>query len=193
MFKDPDEVNRQQFAYMQNYINKMEASLHNDKELAAGKFMDYMDIDSYIDWWFVHELTENGEPGHPKSTYMYKDKSGKLFAGPAWDFDWGTFTPGAGYTIKHTLYYPKLFKNATFVARVKERWALLKPNFDKIPAFIESEAEAISNSEKMNHIMWPINQSVNGDENMTFVQAVQRLKAAYEEKLQWLDGAINKL
>ena len=193
MFKDPDEVNRQQFAYMQNYINKMEASLHNDKELAAGKFMDYMDIDSYIDWWFVHELTENGEPGHPKSTYMYKDMSGKLFAGPAWDFDWGTFTPGAGYTIKHTLYYPKLFKNATFVARVKERWALLKPNFNKIPAFIENEAKAISNSEKMNHIMWPINQSVNGDENMTFVQAVQRLKAAYEEKLQWLDGAINKL
>ena len=95
--------------------------------------------------------------------------------------------------IKHTLYYPKLFKNATFVARVKERWALLKPNFNKIPAFIENEAKAISNSEKMNHIMWPINQSVNGDENMTFVQAVQRLKAAYEEKLQWLDGAINKL
>ena len=193
MFKDPDEVNAQQFAYMQNYVNVMEASIYNDEELAAGKFMEYMDIDSYIDWWFVHELTENGEPGHPKSTYMYKEQSGKLFAGPAWDFDWGTFRIGTGFTIKHALYYPRLFQNVTFVSRVKERWALLKPKFEKISDFIESEGERIKQSEKMNHILWPITQSVNGDESMTFEKAIQRMKAAYEEKLQWLDGAINKM
>ena len=193
MFKDPDEVNEQQLAYMQNYINTLEASLYNDEELVAGSFMEYMDIDSYIDWWFVHELTKNGEPGHPKSTYMYKDKGGKLFAGPAWDFDWGTFRPGTGYTVKNALYYPRLFQNTTFVARVKERWALLKPNFDKISAFIESEAAIIAPSEKMNHIMWPITQAVNGDESMTFEEAVQRMKSAYEQKLQWLDEAINNM
>lgn len=193
MFKDPDEVNEQQFTYMQNYVNTLEASLYNDEELATGKFMEYMDIDSYIDWWFVHELAENGEPGHPKSTYMYKDKSDKLYAGPAWDFDWGTFRPGAGFTIKHTLYYPRLFQNATFVARVKERWSLLKPEFDKISSFIASEGERIKQSEKMNHIIWPITQVVNGDESMTFEESVQRMKAAYEEKLQWLDDAISKM
>lgn len=193
MFKDPDEVNEQQFAYMQNYVNAMEASIYNDEELAAGKFMEYMDIDSYIDWWFVHELAENGEPGWPKSTYMYKDKGDKLFAGPAWDFDWGTFRPGAGFTVKGALYYPRLFQNATFIARVKERWTLLKPEFDKISAFIESEAQRISQSEKMNHSMWPITQTVNGDENMTFEEAVQRMKSSYEEKLQWLDLAISKM
>ena len=47
MFKDPDEVNEQQLAYMQNYINTLEASLYNDEELVAGSFMEYMDIDSY--------------------------------------------------------------------------------------------------------------------------------------------------
>lgn len=193
MFKDPDEVNEQQFAYMQNYVNAMEASLYNDEELVAGKFMEYMDIDSSIDWWFVHELAENGEPGWPKSTYMYKDKGGKLFAGPAWDFDWGTFLPGAGFTVKGALYYPKLFQNTTFVARVKERWNLLKPEFDKISTFIETEAQRISQSEKMNHSMWPITQTVNGDEAMTFGEAVKRMKAAYEEKLRWLDEAINKM
>ena len=124
---------------------------------------------------------------------MYKDKGGKLFAGPAWDFDWGTFRPGTGYTVKHALYYPRLFQNTIFVARVKERWALLKPNFDKISAFIESEAAIIASSEKMNHIMWPITQAVNGDESMTFEDAVQRMKSAYEQKLQWLDEAINNM
>lgn len=190
MFKDPDEVNAAQFAYMQNYINNMEFSLYNPDALAAGKFMEYMDMDSFIDWWFVHELAKNAEPNHPKSTYMYKDKGGKLFAGPAWDFDWGTFRPGTGYTIKGTLYYPKLFQNAAFVARVKERWALLKPEFNKISAFIESEARKIAPSERMNHAMWPITQVVNEDEGLTFEAAVQRMKAAYEEKLAWLDKAI---
>ena len=193
MFKDPDEVNEQQFAYMQNYVNAMEASIYNDEELTAGKFMEYLDMDSFIDWWFVHELAENGEPGHPKSTYMYKEQSGKLFAGPAWDFDWGTFLPGASFVIKHALYYPRLFQNATFVARVKERWSLLKPEFDKISSFIASEGERIKQSEKMNHIMWPITKVVNGDESMTFEESVQRMKAAYEEKLQWLDDAISKM
>lgn len=193
MFKDPDEVNEQQIAYMQNYVNTMEASLYNDEELAAGKFMEYMDIDSYIDWWFVHELAKNGEPGHPKSTYMVKDKLGKLKAGPAWDFDWGTFTPGNYFVVKNALYYSRLFLNATFVARVKERWALLKPEFEKISAFIESEGERISHSEKMNHIMWPINGTTNGDESMTHEEAVQRMKSAYEAKLQWLNDAIGNL
>ena len=45
----------------------------------------------------------------------------------------------------------------------------------------------------MNHIMWPISSTTNGDESMTFKEAVQRMKAAYEEKLQWLDDAISKL
>lgn len=193
MFKDPDEIDSQQFSYMQNYIKTMENSLFDEKELAAGKFMEYMDIDSYIDWWFVHELAEVWEPNHPKSTYMFKDKNGKLKAGPVWDFDWGTFRPGANFMIKGALYYPRLFQNDTFVNRVKERWALLKPKFHNISVFIENESKKISQSEKMNHAMWPITQKVNGDENMTFWEAIQRMKAAYEEKLKWLDDAINKM
>lgn len=193
MFKDPDEVNDSQYSYMQDYIHTLEASLNNDEELAAGKFMEYMDINSFIDWWFVHELTDNSEPNHPKSTYMYKDQGGKLFAGPVWDFDWGTFCTESGYSIKNTLYYPRLFKNKTFVARVKERWTLFKPEFEKIPTFIESEAKRITPSEKMNHSMWPITRVVNGDESLTFDDAVQRMKSIYEQKVKWLDEAIKKM
>jgi hypothetical protein len=192
MFKDPDEVNAEQFAYMQDYVNRMEATLYDDEQLQAGKFTEFLDMDSFIDWWLVHELAQNGEPGHPKSTYMYKDKNGKLFAGPAWDFDWGTYRmeTANGYRLKSSVYYPQLFKNAAFVARVKERWAMLKPAFDKIPAFIESEARRIASSEKMNHKLWPITMVENKDEHLSFEEAVQRMRSAYETKLAWLDGAI---
>lgn len=194
MFKDPDEVNNAQFNYMRNFIYDLESSLYDSELLAADKFMDYIDINSFIDWWFVHELTKNAEPKHPKSTYMHKDKGGKLCAGPVWDFDWETFVPGTGYTIQNTLYYPQLFQNATFVARVKERWQQLKPEFNKISAFIDSEAERIANSESINHSLWPITTSnVNGDESMSYSDAVKRMKSAYEEKLNWLDKAIRNM
>ena len=193
MFKDPDEVNEQQFAYMQNFINEMEASLYDDGKFAQRDYLNYMDIDSYIDWWFVHELARNWEPNHPKSTYMYKDKGGKLHAGPVWDFDWETFTPNNWFVVKDALYYQRLFQDAAFVERVKERWTILKPKFEQIDAFIESEAERIAPSEKMNHTMWPINQTVNRDESMTFVDAVSRMKKAYNDKLSWLDAEINKM
>lgn len=193
MFKDPDEVNDAQFAYMQNYINNLEEALHNDEKFAQREYLNYMDIDSYIDWWFVHELARNWEPNHPKSTYMYKDKGGKLHAGPVWDFDWETFTPANWFVAKDALYYQRLFQDAEFVERVKERWEILKPKFEQISTFIESEAERIAPSEKMNHSMWPINQTVNHDESMTFDDAVARMLKAYKERLAWLDGEINRM
>ena len=69
----------------------------------------------------------------------------------------------------------------------------IRPDFAKIPAFIESEAKRITPSEKMNHVMWPITSTVNGDESMSFQEAVQRMKSIYEQKVKWLDDAIMKM
>ena len=126
---------------------------------------------------------------------MYKDKGGKLCAGPMWDYDWGTFTPSTSntYCMKRYLYYPQLFSDAEFVIAVKERWPVAKMNFDKVVEFIDSEAEKIRNSEKMNTALWPISSRVNGDETMTFDEAVARLKKAYLDKLEWLDQQINNM
>ena len=70
---------------------------------------------------------------------------------------------------------------------------MLKPEFEKIPTFIESEAKRIAPSEKMNHSMWPITKVVNDDESLTFDDAVQRMKSIYEQKVKWLDEAIKKM
>jgi hypothetical protein len=39
--------------------------------------------------------------------------------------------------------------------------------------------------------MWPISSTVNGDEKMSWDEAVDRLKNAYQAKLNWLDTQIN--
>lgn len=191
-FKDPDEVNEQQFLYVQNYVHELEDALTDPDRFAAREFTEYMELESFVDYWFVYELAMNWEPNHPKSAYMNKDMNGKLKAGPVWDFDYGTFKPFATryYMINNALYYKQLFQDALFKSLVKERWNKLKAGFESISQFIDVTAAQLVESDNINIAMWPISSTVNGDEKMTYEQAVARLKKAYEDKLKWMDAQI---
>lgn len=198
MFKDPDEVNYAQFSFLQDYVNNMEASLYDNTRFGNREYTQYLDVDSFIDWWFVHELTGNEEPKHPKSSYMHKDKGGKLTMGPVWDFDWGTFMSNysSDLIIDTKIYYGRLFQDPEFKKKVKERWAILEEGFRGIPEFIDSESARIRNSESMNHSMWPIDPSVIGsyinmDETLSFDDAVEKMKKAYSKRVEILDREIN--
>lgn len=193
MFKDPDEVNADQFSFIQDYVNNFENALYDNARFAEREYIEYIDIQSFADWWIVMELTGIWEPNHPKSTYMHKDKGGKLTMGPVWDFDWETYMPTTWYRIKDALYYGRLFQDPEFIALVKERWAVLKPEFETLPDYISSEAERIRSSEYMNHMMWPITQVVNKDEGMSFDNAVESMISSYTAKLKWMDKEIGKL
>ena len=203
MFKDPDEVNDKQFSFMQNYVNTMEASLKDNTKFAARDYTNYLDVNSFVDWWLVHEITGNAEPRHPKSSYMHKDKGGKIHMGPVWDFDWETFMPTTSRKLllkdQYTcLYYGRLFQDNEFKKKVKERWNKHEAGFREIIDFIESEGERLKGSDVMNHEMWPITSSasgfqgyVNQDEALSYKDAVNRMKEAYSSKLEYMDKTIN--
>lgn len=194
MFKDPDEVNDKQFAFMQSFIDTLENCLCDQSRLLSREYEQYLDIDSFVDWWITYELTGNTETKHPKSTYVHRDKGGKLKAGPVWDFDWKSFRlNNEEWVTKNHLYYPELFKDPVFVARVKERWSLHEERLSKIPEFIETEAARITNSEGFNHQMWPITQNTNEDIDLSFIEAVQRMKRSYEAKFNFMKQNISRL
>ena len=194
MFKDPDEVNDSQFTFMQDFINNLEGALYEKNRFNTGEFMQYLDIESFADWWIALELTGNTETKHPKSTYVHKDKGGKLKAGPVWDFDWKTFRlNNQEWVSKSALYYDALFEDPTFVATVKERWNKYLPRFREILAFIQAEADKIRNSEEINHQMWPVTKDTNEDIDLSFTEAVARMKQSYEQKLEFMDREINAM
>ena len=74
--------------YVQSWVQDIETKLRNKNYTGA---YEKLDINSVADYWIVQELTMNNEYRHPKSVYMYKDGTGKLCAGPVWDFDYQTF------------------------------------------------------------------------------------------------------
>ncbi len=192
------------------------------QQVSAKNSAAVADLDSFCDWFLVHSLCVNLEPNHPKSCYMYykKDEDGnrKMYAGPVWDFDWGTFVLGktSGFLIENSLFYGKpeiysgLFQDSAFVAKLKDRWEFLKPKFRTLGSFIDSQATWIAASEAINFGMWPIQNwtdpftgtyhsviyiaNANGDTKLKdFTTAKERMKTSIEERITAIDNAINAL
>ena len=209
MIKSPDEdvLQPAQKKYITDYINKMEELLYADNWLKKRDYADMMDIGSFVDNWFVQELAMNSESRYPKSTYMFKDRGGKLKAGPVWDFDYETFYPSKtakfnasfNYKNKEHVYYERLLQDPQFVAEVKTRWNAYKEGFDQIPAYIREMAAYIKASNELDIVKWPllpeygIPATVNGDQDMTFDEAVERMISCYEAKLAWMNEQIKKM
>ena len=193
-FKDPDEVAQEQFDDMYNYVAEFERALFTETAFAAREYVNYIVPGSFVDWWIVNELAQNAEVNQPKSAYIYKDKDGKLTAGPVWDFDWGTFIPKEKYnyvSMGRKYYIYQMFQDKEFRKLIKERWSWYKSALSGIPAYIDKVASTLVESDKINIEMWPINRTTNQDESLSYEEAVARLKQAYEGKLQWLDNNIN--
>lgn len=192
--KEPDEEiitswEHPAYTYIKDYVNSVEETL---KKGNYSEIESMIDVKSYAEWWIAYNLTGNQEPNGPKSCYMYKKRNGKLYAGPVWDFDWMSFIPGRkGALIAQSLWYGYLFKHDAFKSLVKERWTALKPEFEKVFTYIDEKAEYIRESNEINLKMWPVTQNVNEDIDLSYDDAVNRLKEAYQERITELDKVIS--
>lgn len=183
--------------YVVDWINNLEQKL-SDADIASTDYQDYLDIDSYIDYWFVYELVRNGELSHPKSAYMYKDSDitpvvdSKIHAGPVWDFDLSMLSgvTHTGWVAKGRLWYIYLFKDPTFVARVKEKWNTQKSDYqDVVNNYIDIVAAKVRDSVNRDIDMW--GNAYDGDR--TFDELVDQFKTFLTNRIDWLDTQINKL
>ena len=190
-----DEMTAARFAEIQKEFNDIEALIVSDDRDVNG-WKDLVDMDSFIDWWFVYELVQCGESNHPKSSYMYRDKGGKLKAGPVWDFDWGTFRSGGEVTSfrnNKSIFYEYLFKDPAFVARVKEKWAESKADFLSVTDFIDKTAAQIEISVEFDKKKWTMTTTTNKDESLSFGEAVTTMKNNYKKHWEWMDQKIASL
>ena len=198
-YPDPDDLTPQQQHYIQSYVSEAANALYgSDFQDPVKGYAAYLDVDSFIDYWIVFEVMGNHELGNPGSVFLHKDRGGKLVAGPCWDFDWGVLSyqtsPHArtGLVNGNAIWYERLLRDPAFKARLKARYEELLPKLETIPAYMEECEERLTASAKLNFAMWnPAEDAsqnggriINGDENMSFHDAVTRLKTIYQERLE---------
>lgn len=192
---DFETLTDKMFDYMERYVNHVEQLLADDRALQNGSYRQYIDLQSFADWWIVNELCYNLDVSKAKSLYVYKDRGCPLMAGPVWDFDFATFTPETDIIVAQTFpYIQRLLLTPDFCRVVRERWNVLRPLLDDIPAYIDAKAKLLSVSEANNILMWPVtDKTTNGDELLSYPEAIDRMKQSFLLRLQVLDEFIRRL
>lgn len=194
MIKEPDEetLNPTQFAYISNHITEVENALYGANSTTE-EYLKYVDLDSFIDYWLVYELTGTGEPTHPKSVYMYKDRGDKIHAGPVWDFDYFTFQPYYNTMLINTnaVWNDRIINDPATHPVIKQRWNARRDQFKTIAEEIDRQYESIIESAEYNATLWPLSLNVNRDDALSIKDAVARMRNYYVTKFEYMDSYIN--
>lgn len=196
MVKSPEDENMDanKLQWIQNFIN-------NDvqaKIIAQDpSWHDVVDMDSFVDWMLVEELTGNFEPFHPKSSFMHKDRGGKLKMGPLWDFDYGTFTEERGTPVYHySIWYDFMRQDYDFRAKVRERWPAVKAAAQEVANSLPSDQDNswmnLMVSIDKDFSRWrnadtQHQSNYNGDQNMGIWVAVKRVKDNLNARIKQFD------
>ncbi len=214
-----EDITSEQKIYISDYIEQFEDALASDDfaNPTIG-YAAFIDTGSFIDFFLLNELSNNVD-GYRLSTFLQKDKNGKLQMGPIWDFNLafgnadycgGGETNVWAYKFNERcsddfwqipFWWDRLLQDPAFVNQVKERWNTLRSGtfsqtaiHSKIDADIDilTKAGAINT----NFNTWRIlgtyvwpNNFVGSSHN----EELEYLKGWIADRLTWLDGAIAAL
>ncbi len=202
--KEPkiESANNSQMKYIKNYMKKAE-----DAILADGNYEDYVDIDAFVDWFIIAELTNNTEMAFYRSCYLYKPDGGKIIMGPVWDFDMafgnhrgdiddydGWATAEAEYTYVNDTWATYLVKSPRFMEKVKARWQEKKQILlDAAFKCIDEQYSLVKDAAERNFGKWDILHEQIGEGNVdydkydTYEKQVMYLKEFLTERAEWID------
>ena len=201
------EMSTAQKAWIQNYMNEFEATLAGkDFKHPEHGYAKYIDTDAFIDHFIINELFRNID-GFRNSTYMYKDRSGKLKMGPVWDFNLSmgnsSFNQGWKtegwliYTNPVPFWWDRLLTDRNFTRKLVKRWQELRKDIlatSKLLDEIDRTAEYLSESQKRNFQRWPVlGRTMFGNPNRgyaTYQQEVKQMKIWLNARLKWIDRHI---
>lgn len=216
---DIDDITDEQKDYIGNYMNDFETALASD-EFTDGStgYVSYIDVPSFIDFFILNELSNNVD-GYRLSTWITKDKNEKLKMGPIWDYNLafgnadycsGGATNVWAYKFNERcsdddyltpFWWERLLEDPNFVSQLQERWDFLRLDVlskETINSQIDSyttllnEAGAVENNFNKWQILGqyiPPNNQV-GDSHS---EEIDILKSWIDDRLLWLDSAINEL
>jgi len=199
-------TNKAQFNYISNYVQKTEDAIYgtNFKDSKGVSYSDYMDVNSAIDYYWMQEVSMNGDGFLSTSTYLYKKRDGKLYWGPLWDFDyvaWGAteFSGNnvSGFTQNQKTWFAQLLQDDEFYNKVKLRWPAIKAELldsCKDGGKIDKYAEQLDVSQKYNYDVWSMYDNYGEDMGkVSYDSEVVRLKSWIKERVSWIDANLKNV
>ena len=212
---DEDDITLDQKEFITNFFNQMEEAVNaNNFTDPTNGYRKYLDVDSFLRNFIVGEFGGNTDTFW--SVYMYKDAAdGKLFTGPAWDYDLGFENDYRTYPINNISDFIYCTKGSaaseavkTMVTRIVKRdpdakarlieiWekALSEGKLDELNAFVDETAKMLQESQELNFKRWDILNTrthMNFQALGSYEAEVNTVKNYITERLQKFDQLIRK-
>jgi subtilisin-like proprotein convertase family protein len=169
-----DEITSAQSAYIASYVDSFEQAMHGpDFQDPALGWRRFASEKSFTDFILLYELSNNVD-AYWLSTFLHKDKNGKLKAGPPWDFDlafnnanysdgWSTYGWRHDWQAANhdqmPFFWQRIWEDTAFVQQAACRWHELREGPlrpDSLSALIADRAAILTAPQAENFTLWPI-------------------------------------
>ncbi len=199
----PEQPTTTQLAYIRDVVNATEAALYttNFAQPTSG-YAAHIDVDSFVNWYLHSELMHHID-AFRFSTYLFKNRNGKLSMGPVWDFDlaMGNYLnnfssrPGRADgdgSATARCWFARLLQDSAFDLKVRQRWAQLRSGpLATFSPFLQSEALLRWQAQSNNFSRWPVldkalwqNVVVTG----SYGAEVEYLDGWLHRRMAWMDS-----
>ncbi|GHJ08143.1 hypothetical protein TPA0907_25100 [Micromonospora humidisoli] len=207
---DPSPLQPEQQAWLTGHLQQFN-DLMQSRDFAdpVTGYPAWIDVGSFVDSFILNELTRNFD-AYARSSYFYKDRGGKITAGPLWDLDL-TYGIGGGDNLETTGWqyeqprWPKpnnwinrLVTDPGFMALVRARWAELRRgplSAAGLDARLAGLTAPLANAADRNFQRWPnlttekIGPIVTPTAD-TWQGQLDYLRDWLDRRMAWLDSAI---
>ncbi len=222
MFSDPENPTKEQISYIKKYLKDFETALYSANFTDPQKgYAAYIDVESFINYYIVAELSKNIDGNLAKSCFLSKDRGGKLTFCHTWDYDLAfgncdymdssyhgaTNGPEGWFTCKYIIgdyysrgsspgWFGRLMEDPAYVRKLQARWNELYSELQTIPAYIDTCVEGLHGAQDDNFATHSILGAYvwpNLKVFKTYDEEISYLKSFYSQRLAWMDSAIRKL
>ena len=214
-----DDISEEQKIYIKDYIHLFETALISEGfESIENGYRQFIDLSSFIDFFILNEFSKNPD-GFRLSTFLHKEKGGKLKMGPIWDFNlaFGNVNYCDGdspYGWAHRFndicsddtwqvpfWWNRFLDDPEYVNLLKERWAILRSEILSSVTVLGRLRELQTNLKKSSAVdknfgKWRVlgkyiwpNKFI-GD---SYDSEINYLEEWITERFEWLDQNISKL
>ena len=199
---NPNDGNLDIVKYIASYIQSVEDVIYSDNfaDEETG-YASYIDVDSFVDWYIMEELSKNLDGDFDLSTYMYYNPEDKLLhMAPVWDHDiaygnyMGEFAKPENFHVKAG-WYVRLFQDPAFHQKVKDRWAEKRGDIsDFANNDLQNKADEIRVSAQLNFQRFRtlghyiLQEPSDFYKRKTFQSNVDSLTDFINGRIAWLDS-----
>lgn len=170
MFQNPEDPDQTTISKAKRIFEDFERALYSDNFTSPEEgYAKYIDVDSFINYYIIEELSYNIDGKCCKSTFLTKEKDKKLEMYFVWDFDiafgncnyfgdyydldngptgFHTRDYLSDYIVKGVNYgnygkgwYFRLFQDPAFVDKVQEKWNSVYPFLQTVPELIDEHVK----------------------------------------------------